>query len=523
MRLLTVFVSTALALSVSVSGPGTAIAAPRSGGTLVIGSTATPRHLNPAVQSGAATAVPGTQIFAAPLRYDENWQPHPYLAESWKIADDGLSVTLKLRQNARFHDGQPITSEDVAFSVKTVRENHPFKTMFAPVTRVDTPDPHTAIIRLANPHPAILLAMSSALLPIIPKHVYGDGQDPKTHPKNLAPVGSGPFKFVEYKKGRHIILERNPDYFLDGRPAINKIIIKIFKDANSLDISQERGDVHMQVFNTRTRALRRLQKAENLMVTSQGYAAVGPIAWLAFNHQHDILRHQHVRQAIAYAIDRNFIVKALHGGLSQPAYGPIIDESPFATTELERYDLDLDKANQLLDEAGYPRGPQGMRFKLTLDFLRSITDIAEYLKPQLKKIGIDISLRTPPDFPTWARWISNHEFDLTLDVVWNWGDPVIGVHRTYISSNIRKGVIWSNTQSYVNPEVDAILERAARENDLARRKALYKEFQQLVANELPVYWLIKRPYHTVYDKNIGNPPRSIWGPMAPMDEIYLKN
>ncbi len=188
-----------------VAGLATTTAAiaeePKAGGTLVIGSTQVPRHLNPAVQSGIATAMPGTQIFATPLRYDKDWNIHPYLAESWAIADDGLSITLNLVKDAKFHDGMPITSEDVAFSVKTVQENHPFKSMYAPVTKVDTPNPHTAILRLEHPHPAILLAMSSALLPIIPKHIYGDGQDPKTHPRNSDTVGSGPFKLVEFKPG----------------------------------------------------------------------------------------------------------------------------------------------------------------------------------------------------------------------------------------------------------------------------------------------------------------------------------
>ncbi|WP_256868262.1 ABC transporter substrate-binding protein, partial [Candidatus Entotheonella palauensis] len=163
---------------------GHAPAEPKPGGTLVIISSQVPRHFNPAVQSGTATAVPGTQLFATPLRFDNQWQPHPYLAKSWNIADDGLSVTLELVDGATFHDGKPVTSEDVAFSVQTVQANHPFKSMFSAVEKVDTPNPQTAILRLSKPHPAIQLAMSSALLPIIPKHIYGDGQDAKTHPRN---------------------------------------------------------------------------------------------------------------------------------------------------------------------------------------------------------------------------------------------------------------------------------------------------------------------------------------------------
>lgn len=502
-----------------------ATAAPQRGGTLVIGSTQKPRHLNPAVQSGVATAVPGTQIFAAPLRYDENWNPHPYLAKSWKVADDGLSVTLHLVKNAVFHDGKPITSEDVAFSIMTVKNNHPFKTMFAPVTAVETPDAYTAVIRLSHPHPAILLAMSSALCPIIPKHIYGDGQDIKTHPANSAPVGSGPFKLEEFKPGQHIILTRNENYFIKDRPYLDKIIIRNYKDVSSMMLAVDKGEVDMTPFVTSTRDIARLKKNPNLVVTAKGYAAVGPINWLAFNFENPILKHKAVRQAISFSIDREFITKALHGGASTRATGPITPESPFYTADVEHYDVDLDKAKMLLDKAGYPV-KDGKRFSLKLDYIPGFAEqqknVAEYIRSQLKKVNIDIKLRSSPDFPTWAKRVSTHEFDLTMDIVFNWGDPVIGVHRTYLTSNIRKGVIWSNTQSYSNPRVDAILAAAAKETDFDKRKALYKEFQQIVADELPVAWLNLLPYHTIYNKKIGNPPLSIWGTMAPMDDVYIE-
>jgi len=140
----------AMTTSLLMIAPVAAQDTPKSGGTLVMSVPQTPRHLNPAVQSGTATGGPGAQLFAAPLRYDEDWNPQPYLAESWKVAEDGLSVTLNLVEGAVFHDGQPITSEDVAFSVKTIQENHPFKTMFAPVTGVETPDAQTAIFASAK-------------------------------------------------------------------------------------------------------------------------------------------------------------------------------------------------------------------------------------------------------------------------------------------------------------------------------------------------------------------------------------
>ena len=222
-------------------------------------------------------------------------------------------------------------------------------------------------------------------------------------------------------------------------------------------------------------------------------------------------------------VDRDFIVKAITLGTAKPALTGIHPDSPFHDPGVEAYDLDIDKANAILDEAGYARGADGMRFKLTVDYgWPSIKAPAEYLKPQLKKIGIDLAVRAAPDFPSWAKRISNHDFDMTWDVVFNWGDPVIGVHRTYLSSNIKKGVIWSNTQQYANARVDDILERAGQERDPAKRKALYSEFQHLVAQELPVYWTNTLPYHTVYSDKVGNAPGGIWATCAPLDRVYLK-
>ncbi|MEZ4631581.1 MAG: ABC transporter substrate-binding protein [Deinococcales bacterium] len=494
------------------------------GGTLVIGTIGTPNTLNPAIQSGTVTGVPGTQLFATPLRFDENWQPHPYLAESWDVAEDGLSVTLHLVKNAIFHDGEPITSEDVVCSVNTVKENHPFKTMFGPVVEVETPDEHTAVIRLEHPHRAILLAMSSALLPIIPSHIYCDGTPIRENPANNAPIGSGPFKFVEFTPGESITLERFDGYFIENEPYLDKIIIKTYRDTNALILSMQRGEVDMIPFMANPRDIDRLAKERNIEVTNKGYEGIGPIQWLAFNTQHEYLSDKRVRQAIAYAVDRDFIVNALQAGFSQPAYGPIVPSSPYFNDAIPHYDVDLEKANALLDEAGYPKGADGTRFTISVDFLPGPDGqlLADYLKSQLPEIGIEVEIRASADFPTWANRISNYDFALTTDVVFNWGDPVIGVHRTFLSNNIKPGVIWSNTQQYSNERVDEILAQAAVANSDEERKALYDEFQMIVADELPIYWINLLPYHTAYNVRVQNVPVNIWGTMSPMDEIYIE-
>jgi peptide/nickel transport system substrate-binding protein len=499
---------------------------PKRGGTLVVGSNQVPRHLNGAVQSGIATAMPSSQLFASPLRYDANWKPQPYLAESWQLAEDGKSLTLNLRKNAVFHDGKPITSADVAFSIMAIKANHPFQTMLAPVEKVDTPDAHTAIIRMSQPHPAILLAMSPALAPILPKHIYGDGTDLKAHPRNTANVvGSGPFKLAEFRAGQRIVMERFEQFFLPGKPYLDRVILNIIPDNASLVLSLERGDIQMLPYISLSTDLKRLTNNPNVTITNKGFEGIGALNWLAINTAKKPLDDVRVRKAIAHTIDKNFITKALMGGFATPADGPIVASSPFAVQDLVRYPVDLKKAAALLDEAGLKPGAGGERFKITVDYLPGTDEqqknVAEYVRSQLKKIGVTAEVRASADFPAWAKRLATHDFDLSMDTVFNWGDPVIGVHRTYLSTNI-KPIIWTNTQSYKNPQVDELLNTAGGLLDETKRKAYYATFQKIVTDEVPIVFINNSPYHTVARKNVANVPTTIWGPASPYDEIYLK-
>jgi peptide/nickel transport system substrate-binding protein len=504
--------------------PIAALAQAARGGVVAIGTTQRPRHLNPAVQSGLATMMPGAQIFATPLGIDEKWQPTPMLAERWSVSDDARSITLHLRRDAVFHDGRPVTSEDVQFSVEAVRDNHPFKSMFAPVNAVTLPDRHTAVIRLAEPHPALALAMTTVFLPILPKHVYGDGRPLATHPRNASDVvGSGPFKVVEFKPGEHLILERFDRFFLKDRPLLDRLIIREFKDPTSLLLAFERGEVDVNIALTDPRDVDRARKVGGATVVPNLARGIGPLIWLAFNTRHPQLQDKRVRQAISFAIDRDFITSTLFSGLHKRATGPIGSASPLYSADVERYDLNLQKSTQLLDAAGLKPGPNGVRATMSLDFFPGSADVratAEYLRPALAKVGIDVQLRNSPDFPAWARRVSTYQFDLTMDSVWNWGDPVIGVHRTYLSSNIREGVIWSNTQRYSNPRVDELLALAGREQDAAKRKALYREFQKIVVDDCPIAYLYE-PNFSVAFRRVADPRPGVWGMMSPLHQMGL--
>ena len=516
----TVVLLAVAALAVSSHG-----AEPKRGGTLVVAGGAGIRHLNPAVHSGAQTGI-GVQLFAGLVRVDDQFEPEPYLAERWEVSEDGLSYTFHLTPKARFHDGAPITAEDVAFSLALVKEHHPFGiAMFDAVDEVRSPDPHTVVIRLAKPHPALMQALVPLLMPVLPKHVFGDGRDPKTHPMNAAPIGSGPFRFKEWVRGQHVILERNDDFFIEGRPLLDRIVVRFFTDPSVRRLALESREVDYYPFaGLRFGDVLKVSQSTELRVTSIGYEAPGAVNYVEFNLRHPPFDDLRVRRALAYAIDQKYLVNTLHKGLPRPGYGPLHHSNPFHTSGLDRYEVDLKRARKLLDEAGYTPDADGVRFRAVLDYppfhAESLATGAAYIRLQLKKVGIALELRAPADFASWADRISSWDYQLTMNAYWNYPDPVIGVHRIYLCDNITK-TIWSNTQGYCNERVDELLREAGTALESKRRRALYGEFQRIVNEELPLYFINEEPYVTVSHRTVMDPPETVWGAMQPMDQVWL--
>src|SRR5690625_2012843 len=262
-----------------------------------------------------ATAVPASQLFASLLRYDDEWNPQPYLATDWEWVDDGLGLQLSLQENAVFHDGEPITAEDVAFSIMAAKANHPFKTMFEVLEEVETPDEHTVVFRLSQPHPSLLVALSPALSPILPKHIYDDGQDLNTHPRNVNDVvGSGPFKFKSFVPGKEVILERFDDFFIEDRPYADRLVIQINQDISTLFLGAQHGNIHLVPFAGDAATLQMADADPAVQLVERGYEGAGSLTLLSINTAKAPLDNEQVRQAIAYALDKDFLVDALAGG-----------------------------------------------------------------------------------------------------------------------------------------------------------------------------------------------------------------
>ncbi len=516
-------------LGLSVGVPAAA-GEPIVGGRVAIGiANLLTLGLNHAISSGGSHMALGTKLFASPLRFDKTGTPQPYLARRWHMSEDGRSVTLALARNAVFHDGVPITSRDVRFSISVIQRYHPFRTMLDAVQRVDTPDDHTAVIRLRHPVAALPTMMTPPFMPIIPEHIYGDGRDITNHPANWRPVGSGPFQFVAIRSRSRdeieIDLERNDRFFLPGRPYLDGLTFVAHTHNSRLAIPLEFGELHIGSFGDEL-DFSIIEPVEHLVVSTDGNAAIGPLVWVAFNLRRPPWDDVRVRRAIAHAIDRRIVHEVITKRRGAIATGPIAPGSPFYSDDVEHYDVDVDRANGLLDQAGLVRNADGERFATTISFLPSgggylFREIATYLARDLgRKLGIRVRVINTQSFERWARHVANWDFDLTIDFVFNWGDPMIGVHRTYDSTNIRKGVIWSNTQGYENPAVDAIMHAATRALDFQERKRLYLELQRRIMADVPVYPLIMLPFPIVHHRALRGIGGSFWGLASPMDDVY---
>lgn len=194
------------------------------------------------IYSNAPTQQVAGNIYEGLLRYDKNLEPHPLLAKSWESNNEGTTWTFHLKQGVTWHDGKPFTSEDVVFSVdKFLREtNARLRQSLKHVESITAPDDYTVVFKLKEPFGPFIGLFETGTMPMIPKHIY-EGTDYKTNPANHHPIGTGPFKFAEWKKGSYIHAIRNENYHQEGQPYLDEIYWHVIPDAASRSVAYETG------------------------------------------------------------------------------------------------------------------------------------------------------------------------------------------------------------------------------------------------------------------------------------------
>jgi len=478
-------------------------AAPRRGGTIVIAMGADPPTLNPQFTTLPYTWMIAMSVYSSLIRLDPAMTPHPDLAESWAISPDLRRFTFKLVRNARWHDGTPFTSADVKFSFEEIARklNPSGSQVFGDLLGVDAPDPYTAVFRFSQPQPALLLYLDVPLTgAVLPKHVYA-GTDIRQNPANAKPIGTGPFRFGQWTRGTSVTLERNPEYFRPGRPYLDRAVFQVVRDPAARDVALENHDVDfiigydLALYDT---IPLRMRKDTRVVFTVD--RAISGQWWIGLNNAKPPFKDVRVRQAVAYAINQQLIWQRVFFGLGKIATGPISQYlGPQYTRDVTKFAYDPQKAAQLLDAAGYPRGAGGVRFRTRFTFdgtSAEFSRIADLLKVNLAAVGIEVDLESF-DFNTWFdRVYVKHDYDMARGRHLSGPDAVTSMRIEYDSKN--SGPSQRNFYAYQNPDVDRLLAAAAVEPDPAKRLEMTHRLQALIAGDVPVVFLMDTPQPNAY-------------------------
>lgn len=433
-------------------------------------------------------------IFSGLTRYNEKNEVIPDLAKSWEVSPDQLIYTFKLRNDVKWHDGKPFTAEDVKFTIEqslNPKNNSKIKERFEEVQEIQVVDPYTVKIILKTPFPLLVNVMSTGM---IPKHIL-EGKDINNDGFNMAPIGTGPFKYTEWKKGQYLILSANKEFYR-GNAKTEKVILKFIADQNVRAIQLETSEIDIALIDPMQ--IERINKNQNLQVTRIDTA---DYRVMMYNRNNPLWSEVKVRQAINYAVDRDALVKGVLLGWGKAAYGPL--QMNWANHDkVDQYTYNPEKAKQLLTEAGWVPGADGilqkdgkkLTFKLT-SFAHDPVRVAliNALSTQFKKIGVDAI----PD-PRQKGSFKINEMDTFL---LGWGspfDPDEDTYRLFHSSQIGKG----NYENYSNEKVDNLLLQARKTSDKNERMKLYEEFQTELNHDPAFNFLVYLDVAIVTNKNV---------------------
>ena len=510
-----------------VSGP------PVTGDWLVLHTLSDPEQLNPLTSSDAGSSEVLAYVFEALLTRDPRTLAFkPLIAEARpEISQDKLTYTFKIRKDAKFQDGRPITGEDVLFSVKAIKcpfVNAPFlRVYYDSLVDAQLVDPYT--IRFSIKEPYFLNESVLGAIAVLPRHYYDPDnllahvsvrdltQDPAKLPdavkqfgeqfnRNYSrdPLGSGPYQFNFWKTGREVELVRDPDYWGNGKegidqPYLDRLKFRVINNFDAALIRLKSGSLdYMEVLQPVQHV--RGTNSQRFKQDFRKYEYYAPTyTYIGWNNDHPIFRDKRVRQAMTHLTPRKQIVESVLFGLGEVVDSHIYLFRPEYDKTLKTYPFDPQKALALLREAGW-RDTDGdgvldkvidgettpLRFEIKINSGNAVRkSVALVLLDELHKHGIAASVREL-DWTIFLNDVKNHQFDAVV-LGWQMSTTEPDAYQVWHSSQAaNKG---SNAISYKNDRVDEILEQYRRQFDEEKRIQLYKEFQQILHEEQPYTFL----------------------------------
>jgi peptide/nickel transport system substrate-binding protein len=469
-------------------GPDTG---PAYGDLFIDASIGDASTLLPPLASDAASHGVASLVYNGLVKYDGDLSQIGDLAESWEISPDGLTITFKLRRGVKWHDGAAFTAHDVLFTYQVMvdpKTPTAYSGDYLQVKKAEALDDYT--FRVTYPQP-FAPALGSWTLAMLPRHLLA-GQDITQSPLGRRPIGTGPYKFQEWRAGEKIALYSNPEYF-EGRTFLNGYLYTVKPDLATMFLELKAGNIDRMGLTplqyTRQTEYPRFQR----LYQKYRYIPFSYI-YLGYNLEDRRFADRRVRQALSHAVNKREIIEGVLLGLGQEAIGPYKPGTWFFNPEAPRFDHDPEKARALLAEAGWrPNGQgilerEGRPFEFTI-LTNQGNDIrvktAEIIQRRLREIGILVKIRTVEWAAFIKEFIDKGRFEAVL-LGWNTGlDP--DQYDIWHSSKTRVGEL--NFIHYKNPEVDALLEEGRHTFDREKRRRAYFKLQEIIAEDQPYTFL----------------------------------
>jgi peptide/nickel transport system substrate-binding protein len=481
--------------------PQATTAAPKRGGTFVMAQASDPNPVPGNVDGSQGTVLSGL-VYQGLIYVDKDRNIKPQLAESWEASDDRTVFTFHLRKGVKWQDGQDFTASDVLFTYTNITAKYVATAsgMFKSILqKVEAPDPATIELTLTKAYGPFLSVLH---VPIVPEHLY-TGTDFSSNPHNRMPIGTGPFQLSNWTPGDAMTFDRSDNYWKTGQPYLDKVVVKVIPQGASRIAALQAGEVdylpYTEVVPQDFAAIKddpKLQSASGLTSQAQVY--------LTLNLQRDPFSNKQFRQALMTALDRATMVKQITLGVDSPAVSAIHQSIGWAQNPdvdlLKLYAFDPARANQLLDQAGLPRGADGNRTRplnMYVEIGRPNFDtISQFIQQQWKTIGVPINLM-PLDRAVMQDLVFvKRDFDINLNESNSGGDPEIGIARFYTCASIQP-IASTNGSAYCNPDVDQLFTAGAEPSDPRQRTPAYASIVKILADDLPTLPLIDRQDHSV--------------------------
>ncbi len=465
---------------------------PAYGDMMIRGSIGDASVLLPVLASDAASGDINNYIYNGLVKYDKNINLIGDLAEKWDISDDNLRIRFYLRKNVKWQDGTPFTAKDVEFTYRLIidpKTPTAYATDFLRVKEFRVLDPYTVDITYEKPYAPALGSWGQAMHPA---HLL-EGKDVNQSPLRRNPIGTGPYKFAEWKTGERIVVDSYHDYF-EGRPYIDRVMTRVIPDPATMFLELKAGRLDWMGLSPLQykRQTDTPWFKENFV--RYKYLAFG-YTYLGYNLKDWKFQDKKVRQALTTAIDRDSIVQGVLLGLGQPAYTPYKPDTFWYNPNVRKFPYDPQKAKEMLAEAGWKDTDgdgilhkDGKPFEFTIitnqgNELRK--NAATIIQRDLKRVGIRVKIRVLEWAAFLKNFINKRNFEACL-LGWQTGPEP---NQIDIWNSEKTGETQLNFITYQNPKVDKLLDEGASTYNRDERKKYYDEFQAIIAEDQPYTFL----------------------------------